>query len=114
MQDVEVVAQQALGMEGGLLIEAELGGIAAVDLSTTVGMEKGVRLIHVAEVGECHALAAIVVADEPGVGLLDTVKYSLEGKGDGATLGIVVKDITSSCISDELCHGATTSRDVPG
>ena len=113
MQDVDIVAQQALGMKGCLLIEDEFSRVAAIDLSATIGTEEGVGLIYATEVRECHALAAVVVADEPYVGLLATVEHGLEGEGYRAALGIIGKEIAATGIVDKLSHSATATGHIP-
>ena len=77
VEDDEVVAQQAVGVEGELLEEAALVGVAHIDLALLKGAELVVERVCALEVAVAVDVERL---DEPHIGLLCAGQHLVEIK----------------------------------
>ena len=113
MEYLDIVEQEAFGVEGCFLVEDEFGGVAAVYILLLVGFEECVRMVYFPQIVKSHASVAVAVSYEPNVGLSATTEHGFEGEGNGTALCVVIEKVTSTGIGNELCHGTASTGEVP-
>lgn len=100
-------------MEGGLVEEGDVIGVAAVDISGLECLELGVESAVAAQLRE-GLLPFLIVAHEPEVGIVGVGEHFLGSESHASAVLYLGEWIHASGILDEPSHSGISSGDAPG